>query len=155
MDCPWCGLEVSIEKYGTHFDSHKNPAYDRKLIRESKNRHISRPKGVDSQMVSFARCVAEKLTALPRPGEYPSGPDLGEKGCIARLVKRRMEFEREIYDVLLGEKTLQGFFSYATQSWDIDKRKLSQMFYDCLEGLDDKEAKEIRRELGKFFARAG
>ncbi|MBA7468579.1 hypothetical protein ES707_03830 [subsurface metagenome] len=81
----------------------------------------------------------------------PSGPDLGEKGCIARLLKRRMEFEREIYDVFLGEKTLQGFFSYATQSWDIDKRKLSQMFYDCLEGLDDKEAKEIRKELGKFL----
>lgn len=149
MKCPWCGLEVSIEKYITHFDSHKDPAYDKELI--DKYRHISPPKGVDSQMVSFARCVAEKLTALPRLGEYPSGPDLGEKGYIARLLKRRMEFEREIYDVFLGEKTLQGFFSYATQSWDIDERKLSQMFYDCLEGLDDDEAKKIRRELGKFL----
>jgi len=151
MKCPWCGLEVSIEKYGTHFDSHKNPAYDRKLIRESKNKHESPPLGINSEMVLFVRCLAKKLTPLPSPGEYPSGPDLGEKGYIARLVKRRMEFEREIYDVLLGEKTLQGFFSYATQSWDIDERKLSQMFYDCLEGLDDKEAKELRREWGKFL----
>lgn len=151
MKCPWCGLEVSIDKYGTHFDSHKDPDYDQKLIRESKNKHESPPLGINSEMVLFVRCLAKKLTPLPSVGEYPSGPDLGEKGYIARLLKRRMEFEREIYDVLLGEKTLQGFFSHATQSWDIDERKLSQMFYNCLEGLDDKEAKELRKEWEKIL----
>ena len=151
MKCPWCGLEVSIDKYIPHFDSHKDHDYDQKLIRESKNKHESPQLGINSEMVLFVRCLAKKLTPLPSAGEYPSGPDLGEKGYIARLLKRRMEFEREIYDVLLGEKTLQGFFSHATQSCDIDKRKLSQMFYNCLEGLDDKEAKELRKEWEKFL----
>ena len=36
---PWCNKEVLTEEYMAHFDSHKDPAYDRKLIRESGNKH--------------------------------------------------------------------------------------------------------------------
>lgn len=147
IKCPWCDKEVSIEEYSIHFDSHKDPAYDRKLIEESRNKHEPPPLEIDSEMAKFAWCVAEKLTPLPQPGECPSGPT----GAIARTLKRRMDFERELYAVLLGEKTLEAFFSDATQSWDMDKRKLSQMFYDCLKGLHSKEARKVRKQWEMFL----
>lgn len=147
--CPWCGKEVSIEEWSTHINSHKDPAYDRKLIRESRKKHESPPLGIDSEMIIFVRCLAKKLTPLPSPGEYPSGPN----GYIARLLNRRKEYENTAYDVLLGNKSLDDFFSHATQPWDVDKHKLSQMFYNCLEGLHGDEAKKLRKEWGKVLNR--
>jgi len=118
--CPWCDVKVPVEDWVKHIESHKDPDYDRKLIRESRGKHVSPPHGVDDpEMISFARCVAEKLTALPQPSEYPSGPT----GYISRLLEKRMELERAMYDVLLGEKTLVDFSRLVTQVWDNDKSK--------------------------------
>jgi len=147
IKCPWCGKEVSIEEWSTHIDSHKDPAYDRKLIRESRNLHEPPPPGIDPEMIRFSQCLAKKLTPLPSPGEYPSGPN----GAIARSLRARKEYEREIYEVLLGNRSLDDFFSHAKQRWDMDKYRLSQMFYDCLKGLRDEEAKKLRKEWGNFL----
>ena len=144
IKCPWCPEEVPIEEFTAHIDSHKDPDYDRKLIRESQNKHYPPPRGIEPEMITFTTCLARKLTLLPSPGEYPSGPD----GLIAKLLKRRIEYESEIYDVFMGNKGLDAFFSHATQTWDVDKYKLSKMFYDCLEGLCSEEAK---KELGEGF----
>jgi len=100
-------------------------------------------------MIIFIRCLAKKLTPLPSPGEYPSGPN----GYIARLLNRRKEYENTAYDVLLGNKSLNDFFSHATKPGDVDKYKLSQMFYNCLEGLHGNEAKKLLKEWGKVLNR--
>jgi len=139
-ECPWCGKEVSTRDWSAHIDSHKDPVYDEKLMR--KYRYAPPPEGVDDpEMVLFVRCVAEKLTDLPKPGEYPSGPT----GYVARLLERRAEYEHGLYDVLLGERTIEHFFSEATQAWDTNRQKVSRIIYGCLEGLQGREAREMRR----------
>jgi len=55
---------------------------------------------------------------------------------------------RELYCARVDD-----FFSHATQSWDVDKHKLSQMFYNCLEDLHGDEAKKLRKEWGKVLNR--
>ena len=145
--CPWCGEQISVEEWSRHIDSHKDPVYDRKLIEESRNKHAPSPPDMDSEMVKFIQCVAEKLTPLPKPGEYPSGPD----GYIARFLNQRVNYEHGLYAVLLGEKTLQEFFKDAKQRWDINESKLSQAFRDCLKGLCNKEARELAKQWEMYL----
>lgn len=142
--CPWCELEITVEEWSNHIDSHKDPAYDRKLIRESQKKHYPAPKGIDPEMVKFVTCLAKRLTKLPSPGEYP-------KGVIAKLLEGRMECEGEIYKVLMGKKTLDEFFSYATQPWNIDRHKLSKMIYECLVNLRGKEIEKVRKNWHDFL----
>ena len=145
--CPWCGEEITVEEWSNHIDSHKDPAYDRKLIREGQNKHYPAPKGIDPEMVKFVTCLARRLTKFPAPGEYASGP----QGFIAKLLERRMECEGEIYKVLMGKKTLDEFSSYATQPWDIDNHKLSKMIYECLVDLHGKEIEKVRQNWHDFL----
>ena len=112
IQCPWCSKEVSMEEYAAHIDSHKDPSYDRKIIQESHAMHYLPPTGIDPEMITFTRCLAKKLTPLPSPGEYPSGKD----GVIARLLKRRVEYESEIYDIFMGNRRLDVFFSNERRS---------------------------------------
>lgn len=147
IKCPWCQKEVVVEEYIDHIDSHKNPDYDRKLIQESPNIHYSPPKGIEPEMIKFTKCFASKLTLLPSPSEYPSGSD----GVIAKFLKTRIAYEKEIYDIFMGNRSLGILFSNATRSWDVDKYKLSKMFYDCLEGINSEEAIKIRASWGKLL----
>jgi len=139
--CPWCGKEITAEEWSNHLDSHIDPAYDKKLIRESHKKHYPAPKEIDPEMIKFVTCLARRLTKLPSPGEYASGP----QGVIARLLETRMEYEEEIYKVLMGNKTLDEFSSYATKPWNIDRRKLSKMIYECLVDLRGKEVEKVRK----------
>lgn len=148
--CPWCEKEVPVEEWSDHIDSHKDPEYDKKLIRESRRQHITPPQGIDkAELVSFSGCIAERLTVLPKPGEYPSGPT----GYMARLLKRRMGLEQEIYDVLLGERSLDEFFSDATRTWDKEKQKVARIVSSCLKRLHGKETKELREEWEEYLRR--
>jgi len=100
--------------------------------------HHLPPTGIDPEMITFTRCLAKKLTPLPSPGEYPSGKD----GVIARLLRRRVECESEIYDIFMGNRRLDVFFSNERRSRGVDD--LTRMFHECLEGLRGEEARKLK-----------
>jgi len=145
IQCPWCPEKVSKEEFAAHIDTHKNPSYDRKLIQESHFMHYTPPTGIDPEMITFTRCLARKLTPLPSPGEYPSGSE----GVIARLVRRRVEYESEIYDILMGNKRFDVFFSNERRSRETND--LARMFHECLKGLHGEEARKLKESWRRIL----
>jgi hypothetical protein len=101
----------------------------------------------DQRKQVFTRCLVNKLTCLPLQRKYPSG----FLGYISVLLKKRKEIEKEVYDVLLEINSLEELYNEAANTWDINKKIFSTMFFECYQHLTSDEAEKVEEKFRIFL----